>query len=146
MRPPIWDLFLSISCTFYLKTGCAPPHLWQNSAPPFGKSWIRHCFYIILHLLVIIWRSYRHLMFSPTHPDIRVVLLTDYPSILENWLSKISINIGEIVCNIMLILLIKSDQRMQKISTWYYSVSVFPIFVDFFRSQCGKTAQMPGML
>ena len=42
MRPPIWDLFLSISCTFYLKTGCAPPHLWQNSAPPFGKSWIRH--------------------------------------------------------------------------------------------------------
>ena len=43
MRPPIWDLFLSISCTFYLKTRCAPPHLWQNSAPPFGKSWIRHC-------------------------------------------------------------------------------------------------------
>ena len=43
MRPPIWDLFLSISCTFYLKTGCAPPHLRQNSAPPFGKSWIRHC-------------------------------------------------------------------------------------------------------
>ena len=42
MRPPIWDLFLSISCTFYLKTGCAPPHLWQNSAPPFWKSWIRH--------------------------------------------------------------------------------------------------------
>ena len=43
MRPPIWDLFLSISCTFYLKTGCAPPHLRQNSTPPFGKSWIRHC-------------------------------------------------------------------------------------------------------
>ena len=21
-----------------------PPHLRQNSAPPFGKSWIRHCF------------------------------------------------------------------------------------------------------
>ena len=42
MCPPIWDLFLSISCTFYLKTGCAPPHLWQNSAPSFGKSWIRH--------------------------------------------------------------------------------------------------------
>ena len=45
MRPPIWDLFLSISCTFYLKTGCVPPHLRQNSAPPFGKSWICHCYH-----------------------------------------------------------------------------------------------------
>ena len=52
MRPPIWDLFLSISCTFYLKTGCAPPHLRQNSAPPFGKSWIRHCWYPCFGLLV----------------------------------------------------------------------------------------------
>ena len=85
-------------------------------------------------------------MFSPTHPDTRVVLLTDYPSILENWLSKKSMNIGESVYNIMLILLIKSDQRMQKTSTWYYSVSVFVMFVDFFKSQCGKTTQMPGIL
>ena len=35
-HPSFWDLFLSISCTFYLKTGCAPPHLRQNSAPPFA--------------------------------------------------------------------------------------------------------------
>ena len=85
-------------------------------------------------------------MFSPTHPDTRVVLLTDYPSILENWLSKKYMNIGEIVCNIMLILLIKSDQRMQKTSTWYYSVSVFVMCVDFFKSQCDKTTQVPGIL
>ena len=32
-HPSFWDLFLSIPCTFYLKTGCAPPHLWQNSTP-----------------------------------------------------------------------------------------------------------------
>ena len=51
MCPPIWDLFLSISCTFYLKTGCAPPHLWQNSAPRFGKSWIRHWQLLVMYTL-----------------------------------------------------------------------------------------------
>ena len=37
MRPPIWDLFLSISCTFYLKTGCAPPPFATKQRPPIWK-------------------------------------------------------------------------------------------------------------
>ena len=71
MRPPIWDLFLSISCTFYPKTGCAPPHLWQNSAPPFGKSWIRHCklmykemiIFVVLYTLLSL--TYRFILSDP---------------------------------------------------------------------------------
>ena len=89
MRPPIWDLFLSISCTFYLKTGCAPPHLRQNSAPPFGKSWIRHCYvfqmdhrlklewyyckepvqYLKFVTVIPIWFQFQMEMLFKIHPD-----------------------------------------------------------------------------